>query len=72
MNLETMHDTLMETADDLRDVKIVVNALPTLNAPESVRAAIQNLLNSALDQTRLILMKSAICVANSLKEECSE
>ena len=60
MPLENLSETLIETADDLRDYKTVMIALPTINAPESIRAAINNLAISVLDNARFVLMKTAL------------
>ena len=60
MPFENLSETLMETADDLRDYKTVMIALPALQTHESVRSAINNLAVSVLDQACLVLMKSAL------------
>lgn len=72
MLFENLSETLSETADDLRDYKTVMIALPTINAPESVRAAINNLAISVLDNAWLVLMKTALKIQRAEEAECIE
>jgi len=59
MTFETLAETLIATADDLRDIKTVI-AIPAMDVPAAVRIAVDNLVMSALDQARLVLLKSAV------------
>lgn len=72
MPSKSLSETLSETADDLRDYKTVMIALPTLNAPESIRAAINNLAISVLDNAWLVLMKTALRIQRAEEAECTE
>lgn len=62
-------ETLRETADDLRDYKTVMIALPTLNIPESIRSAINNLAVSVFDNARFVMLKTALRLEREAEEE---
>ena len=69
VNLDDLTETLNATADDLRDFKTVMIALPALEAHIAVRSAIHNLAMSTLDQARLVLMKSALRIQRAEEAE---
>lgn len=69
MIVENLVDQLNETADDLRDCKTVLVAMPTIKAQPPVLAAIENLAIATLEQSRWVLMKLAVRIVQAEQAE---